>query len=83
MPWHADTAPPAPLLARPRVLVGRDSDGPVPAKTSRREALAGEKGRMDLGMNWPRMRWVIIAVLISLAAVFGLYEMTKAINNSG
>jgi hypothetical protein len=43
-----------------------------------------EEGRkMDLGMNWPRTRWVIIAVLISLAAVFGLYEMTKAINNSG
>jgi len=45
---------------------------------------AGRGGaEMDIGMNWPRTRWVIIAVLISLAAVFGLYEMTKAINNSG
>jgi uncharacterized membrane protein YqhA len=37
---------------------------------------------MEISMNWPRTRWVIIAVLLSLAAVFGLYEMTKALNNS-
>jgi hypothetical protein len=31
-------------------------------------------------MNWPRLRWVIIAVILSLGAVFGIYEMTKALN---
>ena len=38
---------------------------------------------MDTGMNWPRTRWVLISIILSLAAVFGLYEMTKALNNSG
>ena len=32
-------------------------------------------------MQWPRGRWVIILVLCSGALVFGLYEMTKALNN--
>ena len=38
---------------------------------------------MDTGMNWPPTRWVLISIILSLAAVFGLYEMTKALNNSG
>jgi hypothetical protein len=31
-------------------------------------------------MNWPRTRWVVIWVLLCLVAIFGVYEMTKALN---
>lgn len=37
---------------------------------------------MENSMNWPRTRWVVITILLSLAAVFGLYEMCKSLNNS-
>ena len=32
-------------------------------------------------LQFPRGRWVVLLVLCSGALIFGLYEMTKALNN--
>ena len=68
------------LRTTPRPLeIGRGLRG---SKLVAGRRARGATGVMEISMNWPRTRWVIIAVLLSLAAVFGLYEMTKALNNS-
>lgn len=51
-------------------------------KQFRVDSKQDRKHGMDISLNWPRTRWVVIACLLSLAAVFGLYEMAKSLNNS-